>query len=282
MAEASDVSEESTKTRAVDPSAGGSAQVATQSTPADGIAIPTTASSSACAGAGAGANNTNAAAGSDVDNSEATDDDRDVPGDIGQLQIPASSLRQDHAAAAYTAQDALELKNLTNQDFSQREYWEQRFKEEPEYDWLCDYEAVAPHLMQVLKDNTAARILVIGCGNSTFSGSLYDAGFTNIVNIDFAASVIARMKSENAEARPKMQWLVMDMLNMSAFADGSFDMVIGKGSLDALQAAIKDVWAPTEECRAQAHTFLSETRRVLCDGGYFFSVSFEQPHFRTW
>ena len=264
MAEANDVSDENTGTCVVGSCARGSVAAVVERQGVNAESIPVSAA--------------NAAANAAANDAVSEGNDREI-GAFDQPQNPA--LQQQNRAAAYAAQDALELKNLTNQDFSQREYWEQRFKEEPEYDWLCDYEAVAPHLMQILKDNTAARILVIGCGNSTFSGSLYDAGFTNIVNIDFAASVISRMKTENAQARPNMQWLEMDMLDMSAFADGFFDMVIGKGSLDALQAAIKDVWSPTQECRAQAHTFLSETRRVLCDRGYFFSVSFEQPHFRT-
>ena len=202
----------------------------------------------------------------------------------------------------YDTQDALELRNLTKEDFSRREYWEERFKEEPEYDWLCDYSTLEPRLLRYLAGPPAgtgpgalARILVIGCGNSTFSAELYDAGFHNITNIDFAASVIARMTVEHAERRPLMRWLEMDMLDMSAFPDESFDIVIDKGSLDALQAAIKNVWEPSAECRAQAHTFLCETRRVLHggsggggggggggrDAGLFFSVSFEQPHFRT-
>ena len=49
-----------------------------------------------------------------------------------------------------------------------------------------------------------------------------------------------------------------------------------------LQAGIKEVWTPSASCRVQADRFLQETRRVLsADGGIFFSVSFEQPHFRT-
>jgi SAM-dependent methyltransferase len=219
-----------------------------------------------------------------------------APGEGPVDGVPANARR------AYDTQDALELKNLTKQDFSRREYWEERFKGEPEYDWLCDYSTLEPHLMRFLAGPPAgtgpgasARILVIGCGNSTFSAELYDAGFHNITNIDFAASVIVRMTAEHAERRPLMRWLEMDMLDMSAFPDGSFDIVIDKGSLDALQAAIKDVWEPSAECCVQAHTFLRETRRVLRGGGggggggggdgggagQFFSVSFEQPHFRT-
>jgi len=188
---------------------------------------------------------------------------------------------QAKSASKYVGEEALQLKNLTNQDFAQREYWEERFKEEEEYDWLCEYAALEPHLMHHLKGRPNTRILVIGCGNSTFSASLYDAGFHNITNIDFAPSVIERMTREHSKLRPEMAWIVMDMLAMTSFDDSAFDMVIGKGSLDALQASIKDVWDPSAESRRQADVFLREVRRVLTASGTFFSVSFEQPHFRT-
>lgn len=195
--------------------------------------------------------------------------------------VQEKNIKNEKDEKSFASAKSRSLKNLTKADFSKQGYWEERFKEEEEYDWLCNFETLEPSLRRLLCDNYNASILVIGCGNSTFSAKLYDSGFRNITNIDFAASVIEHMAAKNS-SRPEMKWLTMNMLNMDAFASGTFDIVIGKGSLDALQTTVKDVWCPTEDCRKQAYIFLQEIRRVLkLVGGVFYSVSFEQPHFRT-
>jgi len=58
------------------------------------------------------------------------------------------------------------------------------------------------------------RIVNIGCGNSTLSADMYDAGFKTVTNVDFSQVVITEMKRKNA-TRPLMKWIVMDMLHTS-------------------------------------------------------------------
>ncbi|KAI3459688.1 hypothetical protein Pfo_016351 [Paulownia fortunei] len=57
-------------------------------------------------------------------------------------------------------------------------------------------------------------ILVPGCGNSRLSEHLYDAGFTNIINVDFSNVVISDMLRRNVRERPLMKWRVMDMTSL--------------------------------------------------------------------
>lgn len=119
----------------------------------------------------------------------------------------------------------------------------------------------------------------MGCGNSSFSADLYDAGFTNIVNIDFSAAVIDSMRQKHEQQRPSMRWEVMDMTDLK-YEDGVFDVVIDKAAMDALMCDEGDVWDPNPEVLAAADRMCGHVSRVLKPNGLFFQISFAQPHFR--
>ncbi len=40
---------------------------------------------------------------------------------------------------------------------------------------------------------TDSRVFMVGCGNSPFSADMYDAGFTDIANVDYAPTVIEQV-----------------------------------------------------------------------------------------
>ena len=42
------------------------------------------------------------------------------------------------------------------------------------------------------------------------------------------------MSERNAEVRPSMDFIVMDITNMSEFGSNTFDLVIDKSTMDAL------------------------------------------------
>lgn len=75
-----------------------------------------------------------------------------------------------------------------------------------------------------------SSILVVGCGNSDMSARAYDAGFHQITNVDYSPVVIEEMQKRNKQ-RKEMRWLEMNMLDMKAFTDGTFDVAIDKGAL---------------------------------------------------
>ena len=70
---------------------------------------------------------------------------------------------------------------------------------------------------------------MVGCGNSKLSGQMFKNGYSNVVNIDISPSVIAQMK----EQFPDLVWEVMDATDLQ-YKDGQFDVVMDKGTLDAL------------------------------------------------
>jgi SAM-dependent methyltransferase len=174
-------------------------------------------------------------------------------------------------------QDESRVLNTVYKDVN---YWNDRFKEERTYDWLLSFDQVKDILVPHIP-STSSRILVVGCGNSTFSAGLYDYGYTNIVNIDFSEIVIDAMEAENKELRPLMEWKCMDMTDLSDFADGSFDVVIDKAAMDAIMVDEGDVWNPKSEVVELADKMCLGISRVLKNTGIHLQISFAQPHFRT-
>eukprot|EP00600_Ochromonadales_sp_CCMP1393_P015303 CAMPEP_0175033074 /NCGR_PEP_ID=MMETSP0005-20121125/21786_1 /TAXON_ID=420556 /ORGANISM="Ochromonas sp., Strain CCMP1393" /LENGTH=207 /DNA_ID=CAMNT_0016293629 /DNA_START=13 /DNA_END=635 /DNA_ORIENTATION=- len=171
------------------------------------------------------------------------------------------------------------MEDDTNAKFQKKTYWDDRFAEEEEYDWLLKYEDVADSVTPLLDYNFS--ILIVGCGNSTFSRQLFDAGYTNIINIDYSGVVIEHMRKLHSDVGDRMTWLEMDMTDLS-FDNCSFDVVIDKAAMDALMVTEGDVWNPDEEVISASHKMCCEVRRVLkTEGGKFIQISFAQPHFRT-
>ena len=72
----------------------------------------------------------------------------------------------------------------------------------------------------------------------------------------------------------------MDMTDMK-FGDAKYDIVLDKGSMDALTIDEGDVWYPNESTIRCVHRMCHSVSRVLKIGGKFISISFNQPHFRT-
>jgi SAM-dependent methyltransferase len=128
--------------------------------------------------------------------------------------------------------------------------------------------------------NSNPRMLLIGVGNSPFSADLYDAGWENQLNIDYSPVVIDAMRAKHQSTRPKMEWQVMDMTDMSALPNESYDVVIDKAAMDAIMTHEGDVWNPDDSVVAQARAMCQHISRILKPGGYHLHISFAQPHFR--
>ncbi|CDH51270.1 s-adenosyl-l-methionine-dependentmethyltransferase [Lichtheimia corymbifera JMRC:FSU:9682] len=159
-------------------------------------------------------------------------------------------------------------------------YWEDRYKNEDAettFDWFKTYSDLKPLLDEQIKSKDAS-ILMLGCGNSTLGEDMYKDGYKNITNIDYSATVIENMKKRCADM-PEMKWLEMDIRDLK-FPDQSFDVVIDKGTMDALMCDRGDVWDPSPELIADVKGEVDEVERVTKVGGVFLYITFGQPHFR--
>lgn len=164
-----------------------------------------------------------------------------------------------------------------NSRYKDVDYWDERYKTEKSFEWFGDFSKFQ-HLLQrhVMKDDA---ILVLGCGNSSMSSDMYDAGYHSITNIDYSSVCIDTMTARHDATCPGMTWHQMDARQLS-FTDASYDVVLEKGTLDAMLVEEKDPWKVSSETACLIDQVLREISRVLKPGGRFLSVTFAQPHFR--
>jgi len=166
-----------------------------------------------------------------------------------------------------------------NAEYSTRSYWDERYSnDEGTFDWFKSYDELEQLFSEIIPHRDV-RILVLGCGNSTLSDRMWQAGYRNIVNVDFSAVVIEKMQRLYLD-RPGMEWHVMDVRGLE-FEPSSFDVVIDKGTMDAMMAPVEDVWNPPQQVVHDCTQEIDEVIRVLRpSSGIFLYLTFGQPHFR--
>lgn len=146
------------------------------------------------------------------------------------------------------------------------------------FDWFRSFAHVANELHQLIP-NKQSRILMLGCVCShlmcameslgltlltirratpvsrvfaqliratliyavALSQDMYDDGYRNIVNLDYSRICIEKMSDLHSTARPEMTWLEGDVRELP-FEDGSFDIALDKGTMDAMMTSKGDVW----------------------------------------
>ncbi|EPQ29655.1 uncharacterized protein PFL1_02875 [Pseudozyma flocculosa PF-1] len=198
------------------------------------------------------------------------------------------------------------LEATDNEQFSTRDYWDRRYTDlkegEDTFDWFKTYDDLKP-IFDELIPSKEARILMLGCGNSTLSGDMYASGYERITNLDYSAPLIESMKRKHdARGQTRMKWLVMDVTQMTSDdnpaalcsthehdeeekegrgkGEGTWDVAIDKGTMDAFMAEKGSVWDPSPRVRALVKGEVDGVLRLLKPGGLFIYLTFGQPHFR--
>jgi EEF1A lysine methyltransferase 4 len=154
--------------------------------------------------------------------------------------------------------------------YHSRDYWEETYRASGDAvdDWLQTFDVLRPHIESAAQP--ADRVLIIGNGNSPLGEQMYDAGWHDIVCVDFSPTVTAAMAAR-AGGRPGLSYREMDVRRL-AFDDASFDAVIDKGTLDAIICDPGAEVAVYETC--------AEVARVLGPRGVFLSISLAPPRRR--
>lgn len=164
---------------------------------------------------------------------------------------------------------SLNLLPSERSQFASKEYWDDFFKKRGKnaFEWYGEYPQLCGIMHKYIKTND--NVLHVGCGNSALSADLYDRGIESIVNVDLSEVVISRMSEANKD-RPKMTWAVGDVTDLKDHQDGSFSVVLDKGTLDAL-------FADTEIATVvSVRRMFCEVSRVLKFGGRYVCFSLSQ------
>ena len=155
--------------------------------------------------------------------------------------------------------------------YGSKDYWNERYKGDLEpFEWYQSYDNLRPHLMQILQKYNNPSVLVLGCGTSRLSESLYNDGITRITNIDYSEICINQMREKYSNFA-EMKFLTMDCLDLD-FDSSCFDVVLDKGTLDSILCGMN---AQDNSMRA-----LKEVRRVLKPGGIYLCISYGMPEYR--
>ncbi|KAM9005323.1 EEF1A lysine methyltransferase 4 isoform X5 [Sarcophilus harrisii] len=167
-----------------------------------------------------------------------------------------------------------------NSEYREARYWDERYRhalDAAPYEWFGSYEAFRDLLEPELHPED--RILVLGCGNSALSYELFCGGFPNVLSVDYSPVVVAAMRERYAHV-PALRWETMDARALRS-PPGTFDVVLEKGTLDALLAGERDPWTVSPEGIQTVDQVLSEVSRVLTPEGRFISLTAAAPHFRV-
>ncbi|OAD58257.1 Methyltransferase-like protein 13, partial [Eufriesea mexicana] len=159
----------------------------------------------------------------------------------------------------------------THEEFSQVEYWNTFFKKrgKKSFEWYGEYPELCNIFLKYIK--VKDNVLIVGCGNSTVSMCLYDAGYRNITNIDISHIVIKQMRDINISVRPELVYEHMDATQMK-YSDDTFNVIIDKGTLDTLMPDTK------EGTISVINKYFKEITRVLRNGGRYICISLLQEH----
>lgn len=146
------------------------------------------------------------------------------------------------------------------------------FREKEPFDWYQRYSGIQ-HLMtsKILSPQASfpqresIRVLVPGCGNSLLMEHMLDDGYKDITNVDFSPVVISQMEERYKDRG--MVFKVADVTRSLPFPDASFDLVVCKGTLDAVLCG--------NGASVSARNFMDECSRVLdADHGVLVIVSY--------
>lgn len=174
-------------------------------------------------------------------------------------ELPVDEL---NALLSAYASGAGKPRAISRQEYAEPGFWESRFQDtEGTFDWYATFAELDAMFFEFCPPKRALKVLMIGCGNSSLSAELHEAGYRCITNIDIAAAAVAKMESRYRDL--ELQWQVMDATAMT-FSTGSFGLAVDKGTLDAMMCGASG---------PNVAAMIGEVYRTLQPGGVFLLVS---------
>jgi SAM-dependent methyltransferase len=151
--------------------------------------------------------------------------------------------------------------------FAESSYWDERYLEKDSaFEWIFSTAEAMPFIDIFVPKSS--NVLMIGCGNSKLTESMYREGWKKLTSIDYSPACIRQQAKRSTRKRLKCRWLVMDVRRLR-FPNCSFDAVVDKGTADNLLC-----YKNTEKNMAE---MLREIYRCLKPGGLYLIFSLNKP-----
>ncbi|KAJ2771492.1 Protein-lysine N-methyltransferase efm4 [Coemansia nantahalensis] len=132
-------------------------------------------------------------------------------------------------------------------------------------DWVCDNVS-----------DKGARILDVGCGNGHLLAELADSGFTDLTGTDYSPQAIELARNV-AGGSHAIRFEVQDFLDAADVAriagDGGFDVVLDKGTYDAISLKPQDAAGGPAVDQAAIDAYPQSVAASLKDSGVFLITS---------
>lgn len=155
---------------------------------------------------------------------------------------------------------------IVRYNYGKADYWEERYaRAEEDFDWFFGWSTLGTTIAQFYTPTD--RVLIIGCGNSVMARDMLGTGFPLIANIDLSTTIISQLR-ERYKDEPRLQWFTMNCAQLT-FPDESFDLVIDKGTIDAIMCG--------DNYEEIVNATMGEAFRVLTNGGRLIVVTFGTP-----
>lgn len=117
-------------------------------------------------------------------------------------------------------------------------------EKEGTFEWIQSFAEIESYLSARFTGQSASResqrVLVLGCGTSTLSKDLVDIGYGEVVSIDNDTACVEHMARLHADC-PRLTWFTYDLVERngndfikSSDCDEAFDVIVDKGTLDAI------------------------------------------------
>lgn len=154
-------------------------------------------------------------------------------------------------------------------DYSSEKYWDERYQTGGIiHEWYYNFDTILPIIQSVISFQKDNRVLELGCGDHPLINSFKTLEEElQLYAIDFSPSIINILN----EKKEGISYLTMDARKMD-FENDFFDMIIEKGTLDAMLSTSK-----IESGISNAVKIISEAVRVLKLNGHFIIVSHISP-----
>ena len=154
------------------------------------------------------------------------------------------------------------------QPFGRQDYWESRYEtSSDDFSWYSDWADLEPFVTDFC--DGPGRVLVLGVGtDASLLRGLASINHT-VSGFDYSKASISFLEQQSI---PNVQLNVADARDLKGVfpEDGQFDMIIDKGSLDAIFFIAGDCAASKENNMVLT---LEEAHRLLVKGGVFWSLS---------